>query len=63
MTRPDFSRWYHDDAIVETLRDLLKVSVGPMTRLRDKRFKEVCNGFFQYTWAEMNFKKILNNEK
>jgi hypothetical protein len=37
--------------------------VGPITRLRAKRFKEAFNRLFQDTWAKMNFKRILNNEE
>jgi hypothetical protein len=37
----------------------LEVPVGPVIRLRVKRFKETFNGFLQNTWAKVNFKKIL----
>ncbi|KAI9195041.1 hypothetical protein LWI28_011093 [Acer negundo] len=33
------------------LRDPLHVSAGPITRARDKRFKEALNGLIQDTWA------------
>ena len=51
-----------DDAI-QAPKDPLEVLVGPVTRLRAKRFKEALNGLFQDTWAKVNFKRILNNEE
>jgi len=51
-----------DDAI-QAPKDPLDVPVGPITRLKAKRFKEVFNGPFQDTWAKMDFKRILNNEE
>jgi hypothetical protein len=49
--------------IQATLRDLLKVLVCLVTKLRVKRFKEVFNGLLQDTWIKVDFKKILNNEE
>ena len=40
----------------------MEVPVGPVTRLRAKRFKEAFNGH-QDTWAKMDFKGICNNKK
>jgi hypothetical protein len=40
----------------------LKVLVGLVTRLRAKRLKKAFNGLLQYTWAKVDFKKILNNK-
>jgi hypothetical protein len=51
-----------DDAI-QAPKDPMDVPVGPITRLKAKRFKEVFNGPFQDTWAKMDFKRILNNEE
>ena len=51
-----------DDAI-QAPKHPLEVLVGPITRLKAKRFKEVFNGPFQDTWAKMDFKRILNNEE
>jgi len=51
-----------DDAI-QAQKDPLEVLVGPVTRLRAKRFKEAFNGLLQDTWAKVDFKRILNNEK
>ena len=41
----------------------MEVLVGPVIRLRAKRFKETFNGLLQNTWARVNFKRILNNEE
>jgi hypothetical protein len=41
----------------------LEVLAGLVTRLRAKRFKEAFNGLLQDTWAKVDFKTILNNEK
>jgi hypothetical protein len=41
----------------------LEVLAGLVTRLRAKRFKEAFNGLLQDTWAKVDFKRILNNEK
>ena len=40
----------------------MKVLVGLVTRLRAKRLKKAFNGLLQYTWAKVDFKKILNNK-
>ena len=52
-----------EDVVIQAPKDLLEVSVGPVIRLRAKKFKEVFNGLFQDTWAKVNFKRILNNEE
>ena len=41
----------------------MEVLAGLVTRLRAKRFKEAFNGLLQDTWAKVDFKRILNNEK
>jgi hypothetical protein len=41
----------------------LEVPVGPVTRLRAKKFKETFNGLLQETWAKVDFKRICNNKK
>jgi len=51
-----------DDAI-QAPKDPLEVSVGLVTRLRAKRFKEAFNGLLQDTWTKVDFKRILNNEE
>jgi hypothetical protein len=50
-----------DDAI-QALKDPLEVPVSLVTRLKAKRFKEAFNGLLQDTWAEVDFKRKLNNE-
>ena len=34
--------------------DPIQVLVGPVTRARAKKFKEVLNGLIQATWTESN---------
>jgi hypothetical protein len=41
----------------------LEVPVGPVTRLRAKKFKEAFNGLLQDTWANVDFKRIYSNNK
>jgi hypothetical protein len=41
----------------------LEVPVGPVTRLRAKKFKETFNGLLQDTWANVDFKRIYSNNK
>jgi hypothetical protein len=49
--------------VIPTPKDPLEVPVGPVTRLRAKGFKKAFNGLLQDTWAKVDFKRILNNEK
>ena len=51
-----------DDAI-QPSKDPLDVPVGPVTRLRAKKFKEAFNGILQNTWARVDFKRICNNKE
>jgi len=51
-----------DDAM-QAPKDPLKVSVGLVTRLRAKRFKEAFNGVLQDTWTKVDFKRILNSKE
>jgi hypothetical protein len=51
-----------DDAIQPSM-DPLEVLVGPITRLRAKKFKEAFNGLLQETLAKVDFKRICNNKK
>jgi hypothetical protein len=51
-----------NDAI-QAPKDPLEVLVGPVTRLRAKRFKEIFNGLLHDTWAKADFKRILNNKE
>jgi len=41
----------------------LEVPVGPVTRLKAKKFKEAFNELLQDTWAKVDFKRIFNNKK
>jgi hypothetical protein len=50
------------DDVIQAPNDPLEVPVGPVTRLRAKRFKEAFNGLLQNTWAKVDFKRILNNK-
>jgi len=52
-----------NDANEATPRDLLEISIGLVTRLSVKRFKETFNGLLQDTWVKVDFKNILNNEE
>jgi len=49
--------------VIQVPKDSLDVPVGPVSRLRAKRFKEAFNGLLQDTWAKMDFKRILNNKE
>jgi len=50
-----------DDAI-QPSKDPLEVPVGPVSRLRAKKFK-AFNGLLQDTWAKVDFKRICNNKE
>ena len=39
---------------IEAYSDPIRVSVGPVTRARAKKFKEALNGLIQATWAQVN---------
>ena len=54
---------YFNHDVIQAPKDSLEVPVGPVTRLRVKRFKEAFNGLLQDTWAKVDFKRILNNEE
>jgi len=51
-----------DDAI-QPSKDPLEVAVGPVTKLRAKKFKEAFNGLLQEIWAKVDFKRICNNKE
>jgi hypothetical protein len=48
---------------IQPSKDPLEVPVGPVTRLRVKKFKETFNGLLQDTWAKVDFKRICNNKE
>ena len=52
----------HTDTI-QAQKDPLEVLVGLVARLGAKRFKKAFNGLLQDTWAKVDFKRILSNEK
>ena len=47
--------------VIQPSKDSLKVLVGPVTRLRAKKFKEAFNRLLQDTWVKVDFKRICNN--
>jgi hypothetical protein len=49
--------------VIQPSKDPLEVPVGPITRLRAKKFKEAFNGLLQDTWAKVNFNRICNNKE
>ena len=51
------------DNAIQPSNDPLEVPIGPVTRLRAKKFKEPFNGLLQDTWANMDFKRICNNKE
>jgi len=53
---------WNSDAI-QPSKDPLEVLVGPVTRLRAKKFKEAFNGLLQDTWSKVDFKRICNNKE
>jgi hypothetical protein len=50
------------DDVIQPSKDQLEVLVGPVTRLRAKKFKEAFNGLLQDTWAKVDVKRICNNK-
>jgi len=52
-----------DFDVIQASKDPLEVPVGPITRLKAKRFKEAFNGLLQDMWTKVDFKRILNNEE
>ena len=50
------------DDTIQPSKDPLEVPVGPITRLRAKKFKEAFNGLLQDTWDKVDFMRICNNK-
>jgi len=48
---------------IQPSKDPLEVLIGPVTRLKAKKFKEAFNGLLQETWAKVDFKRIYNNKE
>ena len=51
------------DNAIQPSKDPLEVPVGPVTRLKAKKFKEAFNRLLQDTWAKVDFKRICNNKE
>ena len=49
--------------VIQAPNDPLEVLVGPVTRLRAKGFKIAFNRLLQDMWANVDLKRILNNEE
>jgi hypothetical protein len=49
-----FSYIYIDGDQGTTSKDLVQVPIGPITRARAKKFKDVLNGLIQELWAQAN---------
>jgi hypothetical protein len=51
----NFSSFCHLDGDQDTTsKDLVQVLIGPVTRARAKKFKDVLNGLIQELWAQAN---------
>jgi hypothetical protein len=48
---------------IQPSNDPSEVLIGPVTRLKAKKFKEAFNGLLQETWAKVDFKRIYNNKE
>ena len=44
----------YGDENQQALKDLLYISVGPITRARSKKIKEALNGLIQEIWTDSN---------
>ena len=47
-------RYVYGDENQQALKDLLYISVGPITRARSKKIKEALNELIQEIWADSN---------
>jgi hypothetical protein len=45
-----------------TSKDLIQVSIGPVTRARAKKFKDVLNGLIQELWAQANSLRPIEHD-
>jgi hypothetical protein len=45
-----------------TLKDLIQVPIGPITRARAKKFKDVLNGLIQELWAQINSLRPIEHD-
>jgi hypothetical protein len=46
--------WESDGDQGTASKDLVQVPIGPVTRARAKKFKDVLNGLIQELWAQTN---------
>ena len=58
---PQVQPWLKD--AIQPLKDPLKVLVGPVPRLKVKKFKEAFNGLIKDIRAKVDFKRICNNKE
>jgi hypothetical protein len=45
-----------------TSKDLVQVPIGPVTRARAKKFKDVLNGLIQELWAQANLWRPIEHD-
>jgi hypothetical protein len=45
-----------------TSKDLIQVPIGPVTRARAKKFKDVLNGLIQELWAQANLLRPIEHD-
>jgi hypothetical protein len=45
-----------------TSKDLIQVPIGPATRARAKKFKDVLNGLIQELWAQANSLRPIEHD-
>jgi hypothetical protein len=45
-----------------TSKDLIQVPIGPVTRARAKKFKDVLNGLIQELWAQANSGRPIEHD-
>jgi hypothetical protein len=45
-----------------TSKDLIQVPIGPITRARAKKFKDVLNGLIQELWAQINSLRPIGHD-
>jgi len=57
---PQVQPWPND--AIQPSKDPLEVLIGPVTRLRAKKFKEAFNRLID-TWAKVDFKRTCNNKE
>jgi hypothetical protein len=45
-----------------TSKDFIQVPIGPITRARAKKFKDVLNGLIQELWAQINSLRPIEHD-